>query len=170
VGGTLLEHPEAMAFSAVPLLVSIGVALGGLLLGWLVYRRVAADAKDPLARLLGPVHTLLKNKYYFDELYDLIFIRPAYWLAETVSYRWIDRGLIDGILHAIGRFALRVGAFLRNVIDLPVINGSADRLSEGVKGAGRGFRVVQTGRVQQYLIVGLLFTGIVLSYLLLANP
>lgn len=170
VGGTLLEHPEAAPFNAVPLMVSIGVALGGLLLGWLVYRRVIAGVKDPLARLLGPVHTLLRNKYYFDELYDLIFIRPAYWLAETVSYRWIDRGLIDGILHAIGRLALRLGAFLRNVIDLPIINGSADRLSEGVKGAGKGFRVVQTGRVQQYLIVGLLFTGAVLSYLLLANP
>ena len=170
VSGTLLEHPHPVDFNAIPLLVSVGVALGGLFLGWLVYRRVPAGAKDPLARVLGPIHTLLKRKYYFDELYDLLFVRPAYWLAETFSSKWIDLGVIDGFLHAIGRITMRVGDFLRNYIDLPVINGSADRLSEGVKGAGSRFRVVQTGRVQQYLIVGLLFTGALLSYLILANP
>jgi len=121
-------------------------------------------------RVLGPIHTLLRRKYYFDELYDVLFVRPAYWLAETFSYKWIDRGVIDGILHGIGRFVMRVGDFLRKYIDLPVINGTADRFSEVVKGAGRSFRVVQTGRVQQYLIVGLLFTGALLSYLILANP
>jgi NADH-quinone oxidoreductase subunit L len=131
---------------------------------------VKAGAPDPLARALGPLHKLLQSKYYFDELYDFLFVRPAYWLAETFSYKWIDRGLIDGILHAVGRFMQRVGSFLRNYIDLPVINGLADRFSEGVKGSGRGIRVIQTGRVQQYLIVGLLFTGALLSYLILANP
>ncbi|GAH67747.1 unnamed protein product, partial [marine sediment metagenome] len=159
VAGTLLEHPVAVAFNAIPLLVSVGVALGGLLLGWLVYRRVPAGGTDPLVRVLGPIHTLLRRKYYFDELYDVLFVRPAYWLAETFSYKWIDRGVIDGILHGIGRFMMRVGDFLRKYIDLPVINGTADRFSEAVKGAGESFRVVQTGRVQQYLIVGLLFTG-----------
>jgi NADH-quinone oxidoreductase subunit L len=170
VSGSLLEHPHPVDFNAIPLLVSVGVALGGLFLGWLVYRRTPAGGKDPLARALGPVHTLLRRKYYFDELYDFLFVRPAYWLAETFSYKWIDRGLIDGILHAIGRFVMRVGSFLRKYIDLPVINGLADRFSEGVKSSGRGFRVIQTGRVQQYLVVGLLFTGALLSYLILARP
>jgi NADH-quinone oxidoreductase subunit L len=170
VAGSLLEHPHPVDFNIIPLLVSVGVALGGLTLGWLVYRRVKAGQKDPLARILGPIHTLLRRKYYFDELYDFLFVRPAYWLAETFSYKWIDRGLIDGILHGIGRIWMRLGSFLRNYIDLPVINGLADRFSEGVKGSGRGFRVVQTGRIQQYLIVGLLFTGALLSYLILARP
>ncbi|MGD2253111.1 MAG: proton-conducting transporter membrane subunit, partial [Anaerolineales bacterium] len=170
VGGTLLEHPEAVVFNPLPLLVSFGVALGGLFLGWLVYRRVKAGQPDPLERPLGPIYKLLKNKYYFDELYDLLFIRPAYWLAETFVYRWIDRGVIDGILHGIARLAMRIGSFLRNYIDIPVINRSADRLSDGVKRTGLILRVVQSGRVQQYLIIGLLFTGALLTYLLLVRP
>ncbi len=170
VGGTLLHHPEAVEFNAIPLLVSIVVALGGLFLGWLVYRNVEAGAADPLAKPLGPVYTMLKNKYYFDELYDRIFVRPAYWFAETFTYRWVDRGVIDGFLHAVGRFAIRVGAFLRKYIDIPVINGSGDMVGEGVKRIGQEARVIQTGRLQQYLIVGMLFTGIVFSYLLLFNP
>ncbi len=169
VGGTLLEHPQAMVFNAVPLLTSLVVALGGLLLGWLVYRRAPAGAEDPLRKPLGFVYTVLERKYGFDELYGWIVDR-AYWLAETFVYRWVDRGVIDGFLHGVGRMALRVGSGLRNYIDLPVINGTADRLSEAVKGAGREFRLLQTGRVQQYLMVGLIFTGILLSYILVVKP
>jgi NADH-quinone oxidoreductase subunit L len=170
VGGTLLEHPLPLDFHPLPLLASVGVALTGLLLGWLVYRRVSEGAPDPLKRPLGPLYTLLKNKYYFDELYDVAFVRPAYWLAETFVYRLLDRGLIDGILHAVGRFALRVGAFFRNYIDVPVVNGTGDMIGEGVKRAGRVFRLIQTGRVQEYVIVGLVFTGLLLSYVVFFQP
>ncbi len=159
------EHPHAIEFNQIPLLVSVGVALGGLLLGWLVYRNVKAGEPDPLAKPLGPIYSLLRNKYYFDELYHFLFVRPAYWFAETFSFRWIDRGLIDGVLHAVAALALWVGSFLRNYIDLPVVNGSADLVGESVKSAGREFRIIQSGRVQLYLIVSVFFTGLVLSYL-----
>jgi NADH-quinone oxidoreductase subunit L len=170
VGGTLIEHPHAVDFNFVPLLVSFVVALGGLFLGWLVYRRVPAGADDPLKRPLGPIYTLLKRKYYFDEIYDVVFVRPAYWLAETLVYRWLDRGVIDGILHAIGRFAARVGSFLRNAIDLPIVNGAGDFVGEGIKRLGKEFRIVQTGRIQEYLVVGLIFTGLLLSYVIFFQP
>jgi NADH-quinone oxidoreductase subunit L len=166
VGGTLLEHPAAVAFNPIPLLVSVAVALGGLLLGWFVYRGVRAGAPDPLSVALGRVYTLLQRKYYFDELYDRLFVRPAYWFAEQFTYRWIDRGLIDGTLHAIAGFALRVGSFLRNSIDLPIVNGSGDLVGESIKAAGRDFRVVQSGRVQLYLIVGVFFAGLLITYML----
>ena len=35
----------------------------------------------------------------------------------------MDKGLIDGILHAFGKAAAAIGSTLRNVIDKPVING-----------------------------------------------
>jgi len=149
VAGSLLEHPEAIAFNAIPLLTSLAVALGGLGLGWFVYRKTPAGAADPLEK---------------------IFIRPAYWFAETFVYRWLDRGVIDGILHAVARFSLTLGSFLRNKFDLPVVNGSADMLGDSVKRAGRSARLIQTGRVQGYLIVGALFTGLLLSYVLLFQP
>ncbi|MEJ2605409.1 MAG: NADH-quinone oxidoreductase subunit L [Anaerolineales bacterium] len=170
VGGTLLEHPQALPFNAVPLLTSVGVALTGLLLGWLVYRRVPSGVADPLSRPLGPIYRLLQNKYYFDELYDLLFVRPAYWFAETFVYRWLDRGVIDGFLHAVGRTALWLGSFLRNAIDLPIVNGFGDAVGEGVKRFGRRIRVIQTGRVQEYLVIGLLFTGLLLSYVIFFQP
>ena len=170
VGGTLLEEPLGTHFNAVPVLTSIAVALGGLLVGWLVYRKMTHGASDPLVKPLGPLYTIVQHKYYFDELYTFAVVRPAYWFAETFTYRWLDRGVIDGILHSVGRFTLRLGSFLRNAIDLPIINGSGDMVGEGVKRSGRGLRWIQTGRVQFYLVVGLLFAGIVLSYTLAVRP
>jgi NADH-quinone oxidoreductase subunit L len=170
VGGTLFQHPQAIPFHPLPLLTSLIVALGGLFSGWLIYRRVEAGAVDPLQRSLGSIYRILKNKYYFDELYDRIFVRPAYWFAATFVSSWVDRGLIDGFLHAVGRFSLRLGAFLRNAIDLPIVNGLADRISDGVKHFGHKIRVIQMGRVQTYLIVGLLFTGLLFGYFVIFRP
>lgn len=172
VGGTLLEHPEAVTFNVLPLLTSLVVALGGLSLGWLVYRRVRAGAPDPLEKALGPLHTLLKNKYYFDELYDLLFVRPAYWVSETFTSAWIDRGVIDGFLHWVAMVSAVIGNALRNYIDKPIVNGSGDFVAETVKKFGRTFRVIQTGRVQQYMVSALVTLAFfsVLFYYLMVGP
>ncbi|MEK7276505.1 MAG: NADH-quinone oxidoreductase subunit L, partial [Chloroflexota bacterium] len=156
IGGTLLELPEAVKFNVIPLTASLVVALGGLGLGWLVYGRkpLTAGQADPL-RVFGPIYTLLENKYYFDELYDFLFVRPSRWIASVLVYQVIDRGLIDGTLHGIGRAALAMGAFFKGAekytIDNPPIY-----LADGIQWLGRTFRVIQTGRVQNYLLVGML--------------
>ena len=166
VGGTLAEHPEAIEFNIVPLLTSLVVALGGLYLGWLTYRGVNSPAED---RLQIPV---LKNKYYFDELYASLFVRPAYWFAETFIYKWMDKGLIDSILHIFDPLTNGLGSFIRNYFDVPIINrffgdGSADV----TYWFGGKLRVIQTGRIQQYLmyaLVAFIAIGAALYYFLLA--
>jgi NADH-quinone oxidoreductase subunit L len=155
IGSTLAEIPEALPFNIWPLIVSLVVSLGGLSLGWLVYRNQKAGAEDPVKIALGPIHTLLKNKYYFDEIYDAIFVRPAYWLAYNFTNQILDRGIIDGILHFIARVASGVGGILRNYFDKPIVNGFGDFVGEGVKKVGRSIKIIQTGRVQQYLVMAL---------------
>jgi NADH-quinone oxidoreductase subunit L len=154
VGGTLLEHPEAVAFNFVPLLTSLVVALGGLTLGWIVYRNLPAGAVDPIQRAVPGVHRVLQNKYYFDELYDFLFVRPATWIAEKFTL-WLDQGIIDGILHGLARLASVIGDFFRNFIDRPLVNGFGDLVGETTKRIGYVFRIIQTGRVQQYMILAL---------------
>jgi NADH-quinone oxidoreductase subunit L len=150
VGGTLAEHPEAVEFNAIPLLTSLVVALGGLYAGWVTYRNVISSAHD---RFQIP---LLKNKYYFDEFYDRAFVKPAYWFAENVVYKFMDQGVIDGVLHVFGPLTDRFGSFIRNYFDLPVINRFfGDGSAEVTYRAGDRLRVVQTGRIQQYLMLAL---------------
>jgi NADH-quinone oxidoreductase subunit L len=169
VGGMLLSEPgEVVEHSLVPLATSLVVALGGLYLGWLTYRGAKAGTTDPVQRL-GGLYSLLKNKYYVDELYDLVFVRPGRWLAETFSYHWIDRSLLDGILHGVGRFGLRLGTLLRHRFDLPVLNGLADKASAGTGVLGGSMRRLQSGRVQQYMLAAvfvLVVVGLILYYLI----
>jgi len=150
VGATLAEHPEAVAFNWIPLGTSLVVALGGLGLGYVMYRN-AKSANDDKLQI-----PLLKNKYYFDEAYDYLFVKPIYWFAENVVYKFMDQGLIDGILHLFGPVTGGLGSFIRNKFDLPVINrfigdGSADI----TYWFGGKLRAIQTGRVQQYLMLAL---------------
>jgi NADH-quinone oxidoreductase subunit L len=160
VGSTLLEHPESVAFNWMPLLTSLVVALGGLALGYIMYRNVKSVSEDRLQ--IG----LLKNKYYFDEIYDAVFVKPLYWFAESIVYKLMDKGLIDGILHLFGPGTQGLGSFVRNKFDLPFINrflgdGSADV----TYWFGGKLRAIQTGRAQQYLMLALV-TFIVIGALL----
>ncbi len=166
VGGTLAEHPEALEFNIVPLLTSLVVALGGLFLGWLTYRNVTSVEQDKLQI------PLLKNKYYFDEAYEIIFIKPLTWFSEVFVSKWMDKGLIDGILHLFGPATGGVGSAIRNYFDVPFINqfigdGSAD----ATYWIGKNLRPIQTGRIQQYLflsMVVLFVVGGLVYFLLLA--
>jgi NADH-quinone oxidoreductase subunit L len=167
VGGTLLEHPEAEVFLPVALITSLVVALGGLLLGWLAYRNYRKGAVDPVARGLGPMFTVLRDKYYFDELYERVLVRPVYWLSETFASVWVDKGVIDGTLHLIGRAAVRLGHIFRDYFDAPVVNGAGDFVGNSVNRFGRAFRIIQTGKVQQYLLIVMAVVVVVGAVLLL---
>ncbi len=171
VGGTLLEHPEVIPFSWAPLSISLIVALGGLGLGWLVYKDFKAGQKDPLENALpGFIYQTLKNKYYFDELYAYFVVVPMTWVSEVFTYVWMDRGLIDGIIHTVAGTALKIGYLLRTYFDKPVINELiGDNLGAywTFQPAGRALRKLQTGRIQTYLIgavATLLVIGAALYY------
>jgi len=167
VGSTLSEIPEAAPFNWVPLLTSLLVSLGGLGLGWWVYRGVRTVEED---KFQIPV---LKNKWYFDEAYTFLFIRPSYWFAEKVVYLALDKGLIDGVLHTIGRSAAVIGTALRTYIDKAIINETiGDGTAKVVKSSGTELRPIQSGRLQQYMVASLLafllITALLYYFLVLA--
>ncbi len=166
VGSTLAEHPKGVEFSWIPLVTSLVVALGGLVLGWLVYRNVKSPKRDFMQI---PV---LKNKWYFDEAYNFLFVKPAYWIAEKFTSLFMDRAIIDGLLHNVARFSLFLGHAFRNHIDKPIINELiGDGTGSVVKASGSGLRKIQAGRVQYYMIVSMVVLVIfaVLYYFLIGG-
>jgi NADH-quinone oxidoreductase subunit L len=164
VGSMLGDHGgnHEEAHSLVPLFTSLGVSLGGLLLGWLAYRNFNdCDQPDPIERLIGPFYKVLKNKYYVDEIYQFLLIKPTQEIARTFSYRFIDKGILDNIVHSVGYVGLGLGRMIRNWFDLPVINGFGDNLSDGARRLGSSLRGVQTGRVQQYMLAAMVVFAII---------
>ncbi|MBD3222671.1 NADH-quinone oxidoreductase subunit L [bacterium] len=94
--------------------ISFTMALIGLGLGYLVYARRPGLAETARNWLGGGLHRLLNNKYFVDELYGTVIYRPLRAVSDVVMFRWIDRGLIDGLLvSGSAVLTLFVGSLLR---------------------------------------------------------
>ncbi len=166
VGGTLVEHPPAIPFYWVPLLTSLVVALGGIFVGyWLYWRKpVPAGQADPiqvsLDRISPYLYTWMRNKFYLDELYDRALVKPSMWVSETLVSAILDQGIIDGILHAIARAASWLGELFKR-FNRVMIDGVGDGIPMAIGAFGRWFRNIQTGNVQQYLMMAIIATLVI---------
>jgi NADH-quinone oxidoreductase subunit L len=109
-------------------LVLAGVAVGAALIGlgvayWLYLKR--PDKADGLAKSLKPAYTTLLNKYYVDELYAAVVVRPLLWISTVVLWKAADVAGIDG-----------------------AVNGIAD----GARAIGDGVRHTQSGNTRSYAV------------------
>ena len=88
--------------------VSVIAALAGVFVAWLVYGRGQVDA-EKIGVAENPIHRLVLNKYYVDELYDALFVKPLYrlflWCAQIFDVKVID-GLVNGVARAVIAWAL----------------------------------------------------------------
>ena len=85
-----------------PVLVSLApfiAMLLGLGVAYLFYIR-RPDLPGKLARQQAPLYRFLLNKWYFDEVYDVIFVRTANWLGRFLWQRG-DGDVIDGTLNGV---------------------------------------------------------------------
>ena len=160
VSGALLPAEEAAHKVAVfvpgPLIASLIAAIGGIVLGWLVYRNAwkKADDRDPL-QFLGPVYIFLQKKYLIDEFYDWVFVRSMQWFSAKVAYKFLDQGVIDGVLQTVANVAVATGNVFKGT-EKRLIDDPPKWLAEATQGLGKSFRVIQTGRIQNYLLIGVL--------------
>jgi NADH-quinone oxidoreductase subunit L len=111
--------------------LSVAVAVVGIVLAYVMYvARAQRPAEDDAQR--SAPENLVYHKYYIDELYDTIIVKPVMALS-TGLYKFVENGIIDPIANGVGRVTLAGGQLLR---------------------------AVQTGSVETYLI--LMVIGIVL--------
>ena len=162
-------HPQAPPFNIVPVATSFIVALLGLWLGWLVYWRnpLKAGQADPMVAFLGPLHTLFKNRYYLDDIYGEVFVKPSQWLAVQII-AFLDRGIIDAFLHVIARIFTWLGDLVK-VLNLWLIDGVGDGIPIAIFNFGGWLRRMQTGRVQQYMLLVLAAAVLIGIVLVLAS-
>jgi NADH-quinone oxidoreductase subunit L len=137
VGGWLLfagvwsPISDFLAPSAPPLVVASGTqevvssifavlfGLGGIGVAWALYGARRADVPR-----VPQLQMLLERKFWFDEAYDLVFYRPAVWLARACT-RWIEK---------------------------PLILGSATELALGTRESGQLAARLQSGLVRAYAL------------------
>ena len=152
-------HAHHASFHVVPLAVSLLVALGGLGAGYLVYGQGLKEGQtDPVARLLGPIWWMWHRKYWIDELYQITIVLFTMWLSRFLAL--FDREwIIDWIVNGVGRLALRF-ADLTSAFDRFVVDGFVDGVGWISDQAGHIARRLQDGRVQTYLLFGMLILAV----------
>ncbi len=128
--GALLE--EAL------MVLTLGIAGLGIYLAYRSYYRAVKVPGHLSSQAAGPLYRLTLNKYYIDEAYDLLLVRPftacATWFSDTFDIAVIDR----------------------------LVNGVAVR----VRASSLFWRQLQTGNVQHYLLGFLTGTLLILGYYL----
>ena len=168
--GLVAHKLESIPFSWVPLTASLVVALGGLFLGWWIYGRkpLKEEQPDPLVRPLGPLHTFLNHKWYWDELYHVVFYRPTIWISEVFVYEIIDKGVIDGILHLVAHAFYAFGRYTKRFEEW-FFGDVVDWVKDIFLSAAKETRQLQTGKVQEYVMVSALIMAVLAVVLLLIN-
>jgi NADH-quinone oxidoreductase subunit L len=104
--------------------VAVGAALIGLAVAYWLYLKRPGKA-DGLAHSLKPAYTTLLNKYYVDEIYAAMVVRPLLWISTNVLWKTADVAGIDG-----------------------AVNGIAD----GARAIGDGVRHAQSGNTRSYAV------------------
>ena len=99
-----------LAFAA----ISVFAALLGLYLAWLLYLR-RPELPQRISAALHGIYTAVSNKYYVDELYAVVFVKPLVEGASRVLWRGIDQGVIDATLDNTADAARHVSDSLRHM-------------------------------------------------------
>jgi NADH-quinone oxidoreductase subunit L len=102
---------------------AIGVAFGLWFFGLLGVGETRKNRIESITNRLRPLYTASFNKWWFDDLNDLIFVRFGGWVARALW--WFDVRVVDGTVNGIAALT---------------------------QSTGRGIRQIQTGHVQNYAL------------------
>lgn len=147
----MLGQSETMAHhvSWIPWAASAVSLFGiGLAASLYVFRIFSAES---LARLLRPVHAVLWNKYWVDEIYEKTILSFTRMVSRAVY--WIDFRIIDSILVDGVGIAAYVWSFINRWLDDTFVDGFVDSWGRLSQRLGAGVRTIQTGFVQNYLLL-----------------
>jgi len=93
------------------------VAVASALLGWGVayWLYIRQPAKpEQMAKSMRPVYNTLLNKYYVDEFYAAVIIKPLMWISTNVLWKFVDVAAIDGTVNGIASGATSIGDTVRH--------------------------------------------------------
>jgi NADH-quinone oxidoreductase subunit L len=199
IAGHLLLSEGGESHSQLPLVMGLSAGLGGLALGWLVYgwKPLKAGEMDRLKAGmskvgLGWLHDAMRNRFYFDVIYQKTFVAFSLWvagvfdrfdygqpkktedgqmvephgvidglvnLAGTIgkmisqAFDWVDSKIVDGAVNLAGRIGI-FGSNTTDRFDIVVVDGAVDGVGVVAKFFGQLLRSIQTGQVQEYMLLG----------------
>jgi NADH-quinone oxidoreductase subunit L len=161
-----LHYPDEHAshnYHTLATIVAFSTAAAGFILATLFYGMKVLNA-DEVRKQFRPIYTLLWNKWYFDELYNAIFVRPSLVLARAVAQ--FDKQVIDRFIDGCGRATVAVANF-DDAIDRYLVDGLVNLIANWTYSFGLSLRALQTGKLRQYvmfIVVGTVGLFVLISF------
>ena len=142
------DHHSGMAHDAhsLALYVSLFVAGAGIIGAFYLYV-MRRDLPAKITDKLGILYTTCRRRYYIDEIANAAVINPSVKLGLVL--KWIDEKVVDGFVLLVGR-TNKVLGFLSAWFDRMFIDGAVNGVASISQAFGAAFRLLQTGRIQQY--------------------
>ena len=146
------EIEEGIHRAHVPAMgLSIIMALSGIFLAVAIYltRRISAEK---MARRLNLAYRLSFNKYYVDEIYQRIPVGLTLMVSKVIGF--FDWDLYDKFfINGFGRITEKISRIVGIQLDYDVLDQKVvDGVGKSTRFFGAGLRLVQTGKVQNYLV------------------
>ena len=130
-------------------MVAFSTAFGGFMLATVMYCWGWVDPAE-VKRQFSGVHRFLTNKWWFDELYELIFIKPTHWLSSIIS--GFDKLCIDWLLDRLAWLTRTFSVVGERIADQTIVDGFVNKLASFTYDTGLQLRGAQTGRLRQYIM------------------
>ena len=165
VAGTGEEHDASTGLVLMLMLIATGIALLGWGLAHYFYS-VNLSVADRLAAQFQAAYRILLNKYYVDELYDLIWVEPTKKLGFL--FDWFDRTVIDGFVRAVAHSA-DLAAAGSTWLEKYVIYSGLNVIGYGNHLAARQWRQLQSGMVHHYaavIVAGLFLLAVIIQLIM----
>ncbi|TWU25876.1 NADH-quinone oxidoreductase subunit L [Bythopirellula polymerisocia] len=144
------EHDSHVPLIKIPAgIAAFCTALAGVLLASIIYLWRLLNP-DELKESFKPLYGFLWNKWYFDELYNYLFVKPTLIVSHCAA--WFDRNIIDSILHTSAAICKACSKVVDALFDQTVVDGTVNTLASGTWGLGLWLRKIQTGSLRQYVM------------------
>jgi NADH-quinone oxidoreductase subunit L len=128
--------------------LALGLVALGMVFAVLLYYKRVLDPAEAKAQFPG-LHAFLTHKWYFDELYSVLLVRPALVVAHW--FKRFDLGAIDSVLHGVAHST--VGASRWNGrFDNRIVDGLVNLIGRVTYAIGGWARGLQTGYLRSYVL------------------
>jgi NADH:ubiquinone oxidoreductase subunit 5 (subunit L)/multisubunit Na+/H+ antiporter MnhA subunit len=160
-------HQDAQFWSIVfPVtLLATATALGGITVAIAMYG-LGFLKPDEVRRQFPRLYTFLRNKWWFDELYEWLFIRPTHLIAAIISR--IDLRWIDGLIHALAAATKWFARTWDRIADQGIVDGLVNLAGRRTYRIGVSLKGLQTGSLRQYvmfIVIGAIAIFLLISFL-----
>lgn len=159
------HHSDVHAVHGQAGLLALLAAFAGSAFAYVMYGAGLINPAD-LRRQFPGVYDFLVDKWRFDVLYDAMFVRPVHIVSAWCA--GFDKKVLDAILHGSASLTQLVSRWDR-LFDESMVDGLVNLVGNVTRSIGFSLRVVQTGRLRQYVmwiavgvvvLFGVLFTSL----------